>query len=49
VPELASFFGMNRATVRFWIQRFNVHRPGGCTMSPAVDDHVRLVRRCWRR
>jgi len=29
VPELASLFGMSRATVRFWIRRFNVHGPAG--------------------
>jgi transposase len=29
VPELASFFGMSRAAVRFWMRRFNVHGPAG--------------------
>ncbi len=34
VPELASFFGMSRATVRFWIRRFNVHGPAGLYDEP---------------
>jgi transposase len=34
VPELASFFGMSRATVRFWIRRFNVHGPAGLYDAP---------------
>src|SRR5688572_19634517 len=34
VPELASFFDMSRATVRFWIRRFNVHGPAGLYDEP---------------
>ena len=34
VPELASFFGMSRATVRFWIRRFHVHGPAGVDAEP---------------
>ena len=34
VPELASFFGMSRATVRFWIRRFTVHGPAGLYDEP---------------
>jgi transposase len=34
VPELASLFGMSRATVRFWIRRFNAHGPAGLYDDP---------------
>ena len=34
VPELASFFDMRRATVRFWIRRGNVHGPAGLSEEP---------------
>jgi transposase len=34
VPALASFFGMSRATIRFWIRRFNVHGPAGLYDAP---------------
>jgi transposase len=29
VPEIADIFEVNRATVRFWIHRFNAHGPDG--------------------
>jgi transposase len=29
VPEIADIFEVNRATVRFWIHRFNAHGPAG--------------------
>jgi transposase len=29
VPELAALFAVSRATVRFWIRRFNAHGPPG--------------------
>ena len=29
VPELATLFGMSRATVRFWVRRFNAYGPAG--------------------
>lgn len=34
VPELALLFAMSRATVRFWIRRFNVHGPVGLYDDP---------------
>jgi transposase len=34
VPELASLFAMSRATVRFWIGRFNAHGPAGLYDDP---------------
>ncbi len=34
VPELASLFGMSRATVRFWIRRFNAYGPAGLHDEP---------------
>jgi transposase len=34
VPELATLFAMSRATVRFWIGRFNVHGPAGLYDDP---------------
>jgi transposase len=34
VPELATLFAMSRATVRFWIGRFNVHGPAGLYDAP---------------
>jgi transposase len=34
VPELASLFAMSRATVRFWIGRFNAHGPSGLYDDP---------------
>jgi transposase len=34
VPELARFFGMSRATVRFGSRRFNVHGPAGLYDEP---------------
>ena len=34
VPELAILFGMSRATVRFWIRRFNTHGPAGLYDDP---------------
>jgi transposase len=34
VPELAMLFAMSRATVRFWIQRFNRHGPAGLYDDP---------------
>jgi len=29
VPEIADLFGISRATVRFWLRRFNAHGPAG--------------------
>jgi transposase len=34
VPELATLFDMSRATVRFWIRRFNRHGPAGLYDDP---------------
>jgi transposase len=34
VPELATLFGMSRATVRFWIRRFDMHGPAGLYDDP---------------
>jgi transposase len=34
VPELATLFAMSRATVRFWIGRFNAHGPAGLYDDP---------------
>jgi transposase len=34
VPELATLFGMSRATVRFWIRRFDRHGPTGLSDDP---------------
>ena len=34
VPELATLFGMSRATVRFWIRRFDVYGPAGLYDEP---------------
>jgi transposase len=34
VPELAALFDMSRATVRFWIRRFDVHGPAGLYDDP---------------
>jgi len=34
VPELAALFAMSRATVRFWIRRFNAHGPAGLDDDP---------------
>jgi transposase len=34
VPELATLFDMSRATVRFWIRRFDVHGPAGLYDDP---------------
>ena len=46
VPELALLFAMSRATVRFWIRRFNAHGPVGLYDDPRsgrprqVNPHV---------
>jgi transposase len=50
VPELATLFTMSRATVRFWIRRFNAHGPAGLyddprsgrprTVSPQVLERI---------
>jgi transposase len=46
VPELALLFAMSRATVRFWIRRFNAHGPAGLYDDPRsgrphkVNPHV---------
>jgi transposase len=34
VPELATLFSMSRATVRFWIRRFNAYGPAGLYDEP---------------
>jgi transposase len=34
VPQLAMLFAMSRATVRFWIRRFDVHGPAGLYDDP---------------
>jgi transposase len=34
VPELARLFAMSRATVRFWIRRFDAHGPAGLYDGP---------------
>jgi transposase len=34
VPELATLFTMSRASVRFWIRRFNAHGPAGLYDDP---------------
>src|SRR5262245_12252986 len=34
VPALAPLFDMSRATVRFWIRRFDVHGPAGLDDAP---------------
>jgi transposase len=34
VPEVAVLFDMSRATVRFWIRRFNAHGPAGLYDEP---------------
>jgi transposase len=34
VPKLATLFAMSRATVRFWIRRFNAHGPAGLYDAP---------------
>jgi transposase len=34
VPELAMLFALSRATVRFWIRRFNAHGPAGLYDEP---------------
>jgi transposase len=34
VPELATLFAMSRATVRFWIRRFNARGPAGLSDDP---------------
>jgi transposase len=34
VPELATLFDMSRATVRFWIRRFDMHGPAGLYDDP---------------
>ena len=34
VPELAALFALSRATVRFWIRRFNAHGPAGLYDEP---------------
>jgi len=34
VPELATLFGMSRATVRFWIRRFDACGPAGLSEEP---------------
>jgi transposase len=34
VPELAALFAMSRATVRFWIRRFDRHGPAGLSDDP---------------
>jgi transposase len=47
VPELAKLFAMSRATVRFWIRRFNAHGPAGLCddprsgRPPTMGPHVR--------
>jgi hypothetical protein len=33
-PELANLFAMSRATVRFWIRRFNARSPAGLNDDP---------------
>jgi transposase len=46
VPELATLFAMSRATVRFWIRRFDRHGPAGLSDEPRsgrprhVNPHV---------
>jgi transposase len=46
VPELGMLFAMSRATVRFWIRRFNAHGPAGLYDAPRrgrprqVNPHV---------
>jgi transposase len=34
VPELATLFDMSRATVRFWVRRFDMHGPAGLYDDP---------------
>jgi Helix-turn-helix domain len=48
VPELASFFGMSRAALRFWMRRFNVHGPAGWYDEPLVDGRASLALSGWR-
>lgn len=49
VPELALLFAMSRATVRFWIRRFNAHGPAGLYDDPrsarprTVNPHVQAT------
>jgi transposase len=33
-PELAALLAMSRATVRFWMRRFNAHGPAGLSDAP---------------